>query len=606
MSDEQRLSAGQTVATAPPSGKRTAEGTTLGGPHVYNGSGGATTLSISSSSSSSNLQSNGRTETVAETVDHAIIPQLALDIGSEQTPTRASSASPVPSITISGPASPEGEEGEEPRPAMQRIPSIGASGGGLHPRRSRSLSAGARVGGGPSMDMKAMETPCEVPEHSKAVNTIRDLKSEIEELKELVEQGGKREDEFSKLVDEKRTLEKRFEEREAEMQELRTKTEKFKRERDDYLRIKNRLNRELQERRKDKPCRVAEHEELSLRVQRMESEQEEMRNSRECSMPIHHQFLAEYAAKINEQDKEIRTLWAVNDKLSAMDPCNLPMHKVILKEYHDQVNIMDKEIQAKDKVIEEQERMAQQDGLEISGHRSQLEAMEGHLEGQKAKLGQDLKSVIDEMKRQEKDMDGWIANIAQRDVYTREITDEDLERLHKIYLDRSNGFRALKKTMVSSQPEEPANQGKGDQVDKSTRLEQWAKKKEDVVAKSIEIVERLQKELKERDVEMIALKKGAKISIDQSAMDPDHFDLKWELDDKYRTLINFGVHLKLVDQEEALKKLQEVELPNAKTNLEAFKKAIEEKRQEVHNRIMHRTGEAPKTDKGLRRGMRNE
>ncbi|KAK7548958.1 hypothetical protein IWX50DRAFT_645813 [Phyllosticta citricarpa] len=495
---------------------------------------------------------------------------------------------------------------------MQRIPSIGASGGGLHPRRSRSLSAGARVGGGPSMDMKAMETPCEVSEHSKAVNTIRDLKSEIEELKELVEQGEKREDEFSKLVDEKRTLEKRFEEREAEMQELRTKMEKFKRERDEYLRIKNRLNRELQERRKDKPCRVAEHEELSLRVQRMESEQEEVRNSRECSMPIHHQFLAEYAAKINEQDKEIRTLWAVNDKLSAMDPCNLPMHKVILKEYHDQVNIMDKEIQAKDKVIEEQERMiaavtaAQQDGLESSGHRSQLEAMEGHLERQKAKLGRDLKSVIDEMKRQEKDMDGWIANIAQRDVYTREITDEDLEILHKIYLDRSNGFRALKKMMVSSQPEEPGDQRKGGQVDKSRRLEQWVKKKEDVVAKSIEIVERLQKELKERDVEMIALKKGAKISIDQSEMDPDHFDLKWELDDKYRTLINFGVHLKLVDQEEALKKLQEVELPNAKTNLEAFKKVIEEKRQEVHNRIMHRTGEAPKTDKGLRRGMRNE
>ncbi|KAK8156780.1 hypothetical protein BC567DRAFT_235870 [Phyllosticta citribraziliensis] len=342
----------------------------------------------------------------------------------------------------------------------------------------------------------------------------------------------------------------------------------------------------------------------------MEADREKVKNSRECSMPLHHQFLAEYAEKVKEQDREIQVWRLRTARLQAMEVCNLPLHKIILKEYHDQVNIMDKEIQAKDKVIEKQQRMiatatsVQQesgDSRDHSAQLSQIKAMGDHLEGQRAKLGQDLQSVIDEMKRQEKDMDGWIANIAQRDVYTREITDEDLERLHKIYLDRSNGFRALKNTMASTSPEEPRKQERGDQDDKTRRLEKWVKKKEDVVSKAVEIVERLQKELNERDVEMIALRKGAKISIDQSKMDPDHFDLKWELDhDKYRALIKFGVQLKLADQQEALQKLQEVEMPNARADLKAFKKANAEKRREVEDRMMRLTGEAPKERGRLR------
>ncbi|KAK8193068.1 uncharacterized protein BKA78DRAFT_113452 [Phyllosticta capitalensis] len=587
--------------------------------------------------------------------------------------SRASSASPVPSITVSVPDSPE--QPQPPSPPSRTSSASSNIGGGLHPRRARSLSAGSgsspttRSGKGPAaMDMRAMAVLCGVPEHGRAVNTIRDLKSEIEELNERVEQGERREDEFAALVQKesegRQELEgrraevrrlrmeveqgqnrevqfaalvlkekegwKHFEESQAEAaklqarleqtvkekeeshaevarlqaqveqigrerdeqaalvakdkegsqhldkshsetQKLQEHVEQISRERDELLRAKRTAVRELdrlkREREREKrECSVAEHTTLHQRLRAFEREREEAAKARTCSMPVHHQFLKQYADKVKEMDREILALTATNKKLEAREVCTLPIHAIILDEYKDEVIRMDQVIQANEKLLEEKDAAIaaakasaqegskeMEDAKERESQAAKLEACEERLENAKAKFRKDIQSAIDELARQEKDTDAWIAHIAQRDVYTREITDDDLERLHKTYQDRTNGLRELKKTIL-----DPSEQRvEREDEEQKRRLEECLLKRDEAVTRATAVIERLTTALKERDVEMTALKKGAKISIDQSKIDPERFDLKWELENKYHGLQVYEGRLNQIDQNEMLKKIEE-------------------------------------------------
>ncbi|KAK8240138.1 hypothetical protein HDK90DRAFT_174071 [Phyllosticta capitalensis] len=586
--------------------------------------------------------------------------------------SRASSASPVPSITVSVPDSPE--QPQPPSPPSRTSSASSNIGGGLHPRRARSLSAGSgssptRSAKGPAaMDMRAMAVLCGVPEHGRAVNTIRDLKSEIEELNERVEQGERREDEFAALVQkesegrqelEARRAEvlrlrmeveqgqnrevqfaalvlkekggwKHFEESQAEAaklqarfeqlvkekeeshaevarlqaqveqigrerdeqaalvakdkegsqylekshsetQKLQEHVEQISRERDELLRAKRTAVRELdrlkREREREKrECSVAEHTTLHQRLRAFEREREEAAKARLCSMPVHHQFLKQYADKVKEMDREMLALTATNKKLEAREVCTLPIHAIILEEYKDEVIRMDRVIQANEKLLEEKDAaiaaakasaqegsQEMEDAKERETRAAKLEACEERLENAKAKFRKDIQSAIDELARQETDTDAWIAHIAQRDVYTREITDEDLERLHKTFQDRTNGLRELKRTILD--PSEKRVEREDEE--QKRRLEECLLKRDEAVTRATAVIERLRTALKERDVEMTALKKGAKISIDQSKIDPERFDLKWELENKYHGLQVYEGRLNQIDQNEMLKKIEE-------------------------------------------------
>ncbi|KAK8216407.1 hypothetical protein IWZ01DRAFT_566514 [Phyllosticta capitalensis] len=595
----------------------------------------------------------------------------------ERDSSRASSASsPVPSITVSVPDSPEQPSPQPPSPPSRSSSTSSSNivGGGLHPRRARSLSAGSgssptttRSGKGP-MDMRAMAVLCGVPEHGRAANTIRDLKSEIEELNERVEQGERREDEFAALVqkesegrqevegrraevrrlralvEEGRAREdefaalvhkekegwKRFEDSQveaaklqarfeqtvkekeesraevarlqaqveqigrerdeqaalvakdkeesqhlekshSETQKLQEHVEQISRERDELLRAKRTAVRELdrlkREREREKRERsVAEHTTLHQRLRAFEREREEAAKARTCSMPVHHQFLKQYADKVKEMDREILALTATKEKLKAREVCTLPIHAIILEEYKDEVIRMDRVIQANEKLLEEKDAaivaakasaqegsQEMEDAKERETRAAKLEACEERLDNAKAKFRKDIQSAIDELARQEQDTNAWIAHIAQRDVYTREITDEDLESLHKMYQERTDGLREMKRAML-----DPSEQRveRGDE-EQERRLEACLLKRDEAVTRATAVIERLTTALKERDVEMTALKKGAKISIDQSKIDPERFDLKWELENKYHGLQAYEGRLNQIDQNEMLKKIEE-------------------------------------------------